>query len=99
MAAGSNISPYSSIEKYNIQEDAWTFGNALPFGLSRADSTPYGDSFVLVGGKINPDNVESDAVLLYKPTDDSWDVMEGALKTPKSFVTAINVRRNMFPKC
>ena len=41
----------------------------------------------------------SDAILLYKPTDDSWVVTEGALKTAKRYVTAINVRRNIFPEC
>ena len=53
----------------------------------------------MVGGYIEPNDVESDAILLYKPMDDSWDVMEGALKTPKRYVKAINVRRNMFPEC
>ena len=99
IAAGNYYSPYDKVEKYNFQEDTWTFSNDLPFGLWGADSVPYGDSFVLVGGYIEPNDVESDAILLYKPMDDSWDVMEGALKTPKRYVKAINVRRNMFPEC
>ena len=99
ITAGSYYSPYDSVEKYNIQEDNWVFGNDLPFEKYGADSAPYGDSFVFIGGKIEPDDAESDAILLYKPTDDSWVVMEGALKTPKRFVKAINVKRNMFPEC
>ena len=95
IAAGSSYYPYNSVEKYNVQEDSWTFGLGLPFELYTADSIPYGDSFVLVGGfKID---TFIDAILLYN--DDSWVVTEGALKTAKGFVTAINVRRNIFPDC
>ena len=97
IAAGSYYAPYNSVEMYNVLEDSWTFGNDLPFELYYADSVPYEDTFALVGGVI--DGYKSDAVLTYKPTDDSWVVMEGALKTPKSFPTVIPVKRSMFPQC
>ena len=95
IAAGSAYSP--SVEKYNVLVDNWTFGNDLPFLLNYGDSVPYEDTFALVGGEI--DYKCSDAVLIYTPTDDSWVVMEGALKTPKRHATAIPVKRSMFPQC
>ena len=52
----------------------------------------------MVGG-LEEGNFYSDAILLYNPTDDSWVVMEGALKTPKEFPTVIPVKRSMFPTC
>ena len=97
IAAGSSYNPYKSVEKYNVLEDNWTFGNDLPFEVIGADSVPYGDTFALVGGEI--DGQYSDAVMIYKPTDDSWVVMEGALKTPKYLPTVIPVKRSMFPQC
>ena len=98
IAAGSSYNPYKSVEKYNVLEDNWTFGNDLPFDLYYVDSVPNEDTFALVGGKID-DGQKSDAVLIYKPTDDSWVVMEGALKTPKYLPTVIPVKRSMFPQC
>ena len=91
------IVPRSTILRKTYQ--IWTLGNDLPFGLWGADSVPYGDSFVLVGGYIEPDDAPSDAILLYNPTDDSWVVMEGALKRPKYNVKVIKVRRGIFPQC
>ena len=82
---------------YNVREDSWTFRNNLSFEMYGADSVPYEDTFALVGGVI--DGQHSDAVLIYKPTDDSWVVMEGALKTPKQLTTVIPVKRSMFPEC
>ena len=84
---------------YNVPEDTWTFGNDFPLELSRADSVPYKDTFALVGGYQYYDYSASDAILLYKPTDDSWVVMEGALKTPKEYPTVISVKRSLFPQC
>ena len=74
-------------------------GNDLPFGLHRADSVPYGDSFVLVGGELEDPVIESGAILLYKPRDNSWAVMARALKTRRADAKAITVRRSMFPQC
>ena len=87
------------VEKYNVLEDSWTYGNDLPFELNGADSVPYEDTFALVGGLNDTSNTYSDAILLYKPTDDTWIVMEGALKTPKELPTVISVKRSIFPKC
>merc|ERR1711879_1070354 len=80
IAAGGLNSASDSVEKYNMKEDTWILGNELPFGLFQSDSVPYGDSFILVGGvhKVGLlGGFNSDAILLYKSTDDSWDVMEG----------------------
>ena len=100
IAAGSEFEPYKSVEKYNVLEDSWTLGNDLPPQLiAGADSVPYGDTFALVGGHQCRTCGPSYDILLYKPADDSWDVMEGALKTRREFATAIPVKRNMFPPC
>ena len=97
IAAGSYNQPLKGVEKYNVLEDSWTYGNDLPFELNGADSVPYEDTFALVGGLNDTSNTYSDAILLYKPTDDTWIVMEGALKTPKELPTV--VKRSMFPNC
>ena len=83
---------------YNVLEDSWTSGNDLPIELWGADCVPYKDTFAMVGGN-GPADSYSDAILLYEPTDDSWVVMEGALKTPKEFPTVIPVKRSLFPQC
>ena len=101
IAAGSDYPPYRSVEKYNVLEDSWTLGNFLPYEVTTADSVPYEDTFALVGGHMCLDSLcyDSDDILLYKPTNDSWVVMEGALKTQLSYPTAITVKRSIFPAC
>ena len=76
----------------------------MPIELSESDSVPYEETFALVGGQIgdvSPDHrvLYSDAILLYKTMDDSWDVMGGALGTPKMLPTVISVKKSIFPKC
>ena len=103
IAAGHDNFLYKVVEKYNVLEDNWTFANDMPIELSSSDSVPYEETFVVVGGQIgdgSPDHrVYSDAILLYKPMDDSWDVVEGALGTPKMLPTVISVKKSIFPNC
>ena len=97
IAAGHNYSPGNSVEKYVLSEDSWTFLNDLPIELYYAESVPYIDSFVLVGGNSLGDQIDS--ILHYKPEQDLWVVIEGALKNPKEDVTGILVKRSIFPPC
>ena len=98
IAAGSFRSPGNSVEKYVLSENSWNFLNDLPFEeLYWAESVPYKDSFVLVGGRSLGGSL--DTILHYKPDEDSWIVMEGALNTPKEDVTGILVKRSIFPPC
>ena len=55
------------------------------------------DSFVLVGGRTS--SYQLDTILHYKPEEDLWVVMEGALKTQKEDVTGILIKRSIFPPC
>ena len=98
IAAGGYNSPGNSVEKYVPSEDSWTFLNDLPIEeLFYTESVPYMDSFVFVGGNSLGDQIDS--ILHYKPEQDSWVVIEGALKNPKEDVTGILVKRSIFPPC
>ena len=71
--------------------------NDFPGDISDVDSVPFGETFLLVGGMSNGAN--TDSILVYSPTGDSWNYVEGRLESGKNKTTAMLVQKSMFPSC
>ena len=90
-------SPKNSLAEYLNQFSSTV--NNLPVLVFGADSVPYHDSFILVGGRDWNAIPPLDTILLYNPGNDSWVEMPSKLKTPRYYPTVIPVRPSMFPSC
>ena len=73
--------------------------NDLPTAVFGADSVPYEDSFLLVGGADYYSYQTLDTILNYIPINDTWIEMPSKLKTPRVYPTVIPVKRSIFPSC
>ena len=71
--------------------------NDFPGDISDADSVPFGETFLLVGGMSGGAN--SDFIFMYSPTNDSWNYVEGRLESGKNKTTAMLVQTSMFSNC
>ena len=72
----------------------------MPIGIYNAESVPYGDSFLLVGGFDYYDNFQLlDTILQYIPANDSWVELPTKLRTPRADHVVIPVKRSIFPSC
>ena len=59
-----------------------------------ADSVAFNDTFVVVGGSEHPKSV-----YMYHYGNDSWTELGADLGIGRQEVTAMAVKRSMFPKC
>ena len=73
--------------------------NDLPTAMYGADSVPFGDAFLLVGGADYNTAQTLDTILSYNPNDDTWIEMPSKLTTPRVYPTVIPVKRSIFPSC
>ena len=73
--------------------------NDLPRGIYNAESVPFGDSFLLVGGYDSFEFELLDTFLQYIPANDSWVEMPAKLRTPRADHVVIPVKRSIFPSC
>ena len=71
-------------------------GNDFAPGIKLADSVPYNSTFLLVGGSSQP---TSSSVYMYQYKSDSWTELEAKLRAGREEVTAMAVKRSMFPEC
>ena len=71
----------------------------MPQGIVEADSVPYEDGFLLVGGRVPYSAVKLRTVYKYNPRSDTWTELEGKLSTARNDVTAMIVKRSIFPEC
>ena len=73
--------------------------NDLPTYIYNAESVPFGDSFLLVGGFDDSRYQLLDTFLQYIPANDSWVELPAKLKTPRADHVVIPVKRSIFPSC
>ncbi len=59
-------------------------GPTLPRPLQSAGSLPYGDSFIVVGGRYDSFTY-SEAVYMYDIEDENWIELDAALQVPRGF--------------
>ena len=71
----------------------------MPQGIVEADSVPYKEGFLLVGGRVPQSPIKLRTVYEYNPRADTWTELEGKLSTARNDVTAMIVKRNIFPEC
>ena len=67
--------------------------------IYNAESVPFGDSFLLVGGFDSSRYQLLDTFLQYIPANDSWIEMQAKIKTPRADHVVIPVKRSIFPSC
>ena len=77
-------------------------GPLFPFGISIPASTPYKESFLIVGGGIRG-NIGiigiSDTIYYFNPRTFTWDLMEESLNNGQWAHTAFMVDSSIFPPC
>ena len=82
VAGGDYAGP--SVEFLDLDTLTWAPKQSLPHDLRLADSVPYKDSFLIVGGDEDYDtNDELDTILYYNPTLDEWENL-GQLSVARS---------------
>ena len=67
--------------------------------IYNAESVPFEDSFLLVGGYDNSKYQYLDTILQYIPSSDSWLELPTKLRTPRADHVVIPVKRSVFPSC
>ena len=67
--------------------------------ISNAESVPFEDSFLLVGGYDYSRDEYLDTVLQYIPASDSWLELPTKLRTARADHVVIPVMRSVFPSC
>ena len=73
--------------------------NDLPMDIYNAESVPFEDSFLLVGGYDHFQSEYLDTILRYIPANDSWLELPTKLRTPRADHVVIPVKRSVFPSC
>jgi len=83
---------------YNLADNSWRLGLALPKTLENLASAqaPYG--FYAVGGR-NEDAESVDSVFFFGQRDYSWREMEATLKTSRYFSSAHFIEEESFFEC
>ena len=68
-------------------------------GIYNAESVPFEDSFLLVGGYDYLQSDYLDTILQYVPANDTWLELPTKLSNPRADHVVIPVKRSVFPSC
>ena len=74
-------------------------GPRFPFRVIIPASTPYKESFLIVGGGINTGLSQSDTIYYFNPKTFTWDLLDESLKRGQWSHTAFMVDSSIFPPC
>jgi len=97
-AGGYDSELLDTVDIYTVNTDSWRQANPLPTAMYEAAVVPnYGNSFLLVGGKEDPEYLTS--IYQYNASDDEWIELESELRYPRSDHIALLVERSLFPDC
>ncbi len=81
VAGGDYAGP--SVEFLDLDTLTWAPKQSLPHDLRLAESVPFQDSFLIVGGDMDYNTGDSlDTIYYYNPAEDSWDLMDQKLSVP-----------------
>jgi len=102
VVVGGDFASGDDVEIFNINNREWRTGPLFPFGISIPASTPYKESFLIVGGGIRG-NIGiigiSDTIYYFNPRTFTWDLMEESLNNGQWAHTAFMVDSSIFPPC
>jgi hypothetical protein len=70
--------------------------NPFPHLIWDATSVPFGNSFLLLGGRKTSQRDRLDTIYCYNPDDDSWTLLNAKLKNSACSVAAMAVPWKMF---
>ncbi len=64
-----------------------------------ATSTPFGNTFAVIGGKSPEVHTSYNLIYIFDPVDWDWVRLDENMTEAKSEMTAIPVRESLFPPC
>ncbi len=99
VAGGFNGNELDDVQIFNPDAYQWRLAaNPLPMKLRLATTARHGDSFVIVGGRLEVTGY-SPYVYRYDPGTEDWTRMSGELSVPRDMLSAVFVRKESFPGC
>ena len=93
VVAGGEIggSYHKTSEILDLQTLEWSSGPDLPVGLAAGGSVPYKKTFLIVGGDIQPENMNSNVIYEYDGILDAWITWDEVLATARQNLAAFLV--------
>ena len=85
----------SRVQIFDLETRQWSEGPPLPSPLKYGLSVPYGNSFLVVGGR-NEQNTDVGTVYQFDPINLSWIIRPEALALPRSYFFMTSVDKERF---
>ena len=86
---------YDSVQIYDLETGLWRFSTSLPSDLRLGQVIPFGNTFLIFGGRQGSDSTYStDEILEFQPDTETWIVREERMSTPRSGFYAVYVNKS-----
>ena len=78
-----------------VETGQWRFSTSLPSDLRLGQVIPFGNTFLIFGGRQGSDSTYStDEILEFQPDTETWIVREERMSTPRSGFYAVYVNKS-----
>jgi len=86
----------NNVEIYNVAADEWrTSPNAFPFYVSNAKTIQLGDTFLVVGGYDEVDEIYLSSIVQFDVETDNWQIFGRSLNVPRSQEAVIAIPQSI----